>query len=529
MNTTYASKINPRFDNAGVQDVSADLSVAKAGLDVLVKQNENELNALRNIAQDQAQIDFNRGAAELVDKYGTDFKGLNDAMMKLENDLYGQIKGTHPEMAENLLRQNDSVRLRAVDAAHRKYISDNDRRIKEGTGMLLDSYRMALPDDYADYLYNQNLPAEQQEKSINERWVNNLQQIDALLNRRDMNGNYIYDKNTRQQKKFLQAYMLDGGKTMVDRYFQNNDEEGLKKYYESQILAPERYRKLSGMDRDTYDKFREYAKKTLEQMGVKTKNMRFKQSISDAISLQREFSEDTLKNLEESGILPEKITKQLRENNVKFSKVDPTKEESPLALFDVLNIVNSFDVSNGENWDEQVNTVETSLDALNKMADYAQENGLSQQNIQRGQEAIVNKEQDAVFGKVYEKFGTIIDNLQRKLNTVRKPKTLAGKARQWFQETTNWDGMPNEEKKKLITLEMILGNATDRLNAAKLNGEPTTPIFNETYAQIARQVYYPDIDWASVDQNPDEPVEINGELVKIIGYTDDGDIKIERK
>jgi hypothetical protein len=110
MNTTYVSKLNPQFQNAGVKDVSADLSVAKAGLDVLVKQNENELNALRNIAQDQAQIDFNRGAVDLAKKYDTDYEGLDRALLELENKLYNQVRPTHPDMAEEKGSGNRSVR-----------------------------------------------------------------------------------------------------------------------------------------------------------------------------------------------------------------------------------------------------------------------------------------------------------------------------------------------------------------------------------------------------------------------------------
>ncbi len=173
MNTTYTSRLKPQFSNAGVQDVTADFSVAKKGLELLAKENENELKALKNIAQDQSQIEFNRGAAELVDKYGADFKGLSQAMLGLENDLYGRMKGTHPELAEDLLRQYDAVRLRAVDAAHRKYISDNDRRVKEGSKTWLEGYKMARPDDYADYLDNLRKPAEQKHMNIIGQWANN--------------------------------------------------------------------------------------------------------------------------------------------------------------------------------------------------------------------------------------------------------------------------------------------------------------------------------------------------------------------
>lgn len=520
MNTTYTSRLNPQFQNAGVQDVSMNLKPIKESMGTLIKQNENELKALRSIAQDQAQIDFNRGAAELVDKYGTDFKGLGEAMSQLENNLYNQIKPVHPDIAEDLLRQYDSVRLRAVDAAHRKYIADNDRKIKEGTTALLDGYKMALPDDYANYLDNLRKPAEERDNNIIGQWSNNLQQIDILLNRKDMNGNYIYDDKTRKQKKFLQEHMFDGAKNMIDRFITANDKAGLQNYYQAHILAPERYMKETGQDRDTYDKVKKYAETQLSRMDVDAKKLKFEQSIANAMGLQREFSDAKLAELEESGILPEKVLKSLKETNVKFSSVDPTKAELPTAMIDVLDIVNSFDSSYGDGWDEQVNTIETGLAAMDKLADYAQEHGLTERNIKRAKEMIISKEQDAVFSKVYDKFGGIIDDFTKKRAKVRQGPTT-------FGAITNWDGMPNAERNKITQLEIVLGSATDQIHAAYMKGEPISPILNKTYAQVAR-IRYPEIAWSKIDENPEAKVDFHGEIVKIVGYTDDGDIIIER-
>ena len=368
MNTTYVSKLNPQFQNAGVQDVSADLSGVKKGLDVLVKQNENELNALRNIAQDQAQIDFNRGAAELVDKYGTDFKGLDKAMLELENNLYSQIQGTHPEMAEDLLRQNDSVRLRAVDAAHRKYISDNDRRIKEGTAMLLDSYRMALPDDYANYLDNLRKPAEQKDMNVISQWTNNLDQIDKLLNRRDMNGNYIFDKKTRDQKKFLQAYMLDGAKNMIDRFITANDQEGLQDYYQAHLLAPERYMNETGQDRATYDKVKKYAETQLKRMDVDAKELKFKQSVEDAMGLWVENTPQKVQQLREMKILPDRVIDGIEQNNVKFDSLDAKEPILPTNFINISSIIAKWDMTpDATTTDGQIQTMLEANDILEEI------------------------------------------------------------------------------------------------------------------------------------------------------------------
>lgn len=525
MNTTYASKINPRFDNAGVQDVSADLSVAKAGLDVLVKQNENELKALKNIAQDQAQIDFNRGAAELVDKYGTDFKGLDKAMLDLENKLYNQVKPTHPEMAEDLLRQNDIVRLRAVDAAHRKYISDNNKKIKSGSGTLLDSYRLALPDDYARFLNNLRLPAEQKDIEVEQRWANNLQQIDQILNRRDMEGNYIFDESTRKKRANVQDYMVDGGKTLIDRFTANNDQAGLKSYYESHILAPERYMKETGMDRATYDKVRAYAEKALKQLGFDTKEAKFNQSIAEYEGLQREFFPGKLDELEEEG-LPSKLVKSLQKTQVTFSMVDPAKTESPTAMIDSILKVSDFDADYSEGMDAKTQTVYNGTEALNQIGKYAQEHGLSDSTTRKAQEMIINKENQQLFGDIYENWSSMIENFNSKLANVRKGPTS-------FGAITLWDGMTNAERNKITILNNILAESQDLLTEAQEKDPSAIPsILYDTQKRVARLKYSDEIssaDWAKVDSDSDSIIMLRGVPVKIKGYTENGDLIIERQ
>lgn len=525
MNTTYASKINPQFQNVGVKDVTADLSVAKKGMDMLIKENENELKALKNIAQDQAQIDFNRGAAELVNKYGTDFKGLNDAMMKLENDLYGQIKGTHPEMAEDLLRQNDIVRLRAVDAAHRKYISDNNKKIKSGSGTLLESYRLALPDDYARFLNNLRLPSEQKDPEVAARWANNLQQIDQILNRRDMEGNYIFDESTRKKRANVQDYMVDGGKTLIDRFTANNDQAGLKSYYESHILAPERYMKETGMDRATYDKVRAYAEKGLKQLGFDTKEAKFNQSIAEYEGLQRDFFPGKLDELEEEG-LPSKLVKSLQKTQVTFSMVDPAKTESPTAMIDSILAVSDFDADYSEGMDAKTQTVYNGTEALNQIGKYAQEHGLSDSTTRKAQEMIINKENQQLFGDIYENWSSMIENFNSKLANVRKGPTS-------FGAITLWDGMTNAERNKITILNNILAESQDLLTEAKEKDPGAIPaILYDTQKRVARLKYSDEIsaaDWAKVDSDSDSVIMLRGIPVKIKGYTENGDLIIERQ
>lgn len=480
MNTTYVSKLNPQFQNAGVQDVSADLSVAKAGLDVLVKQNENELNALRNIAQDQAQIDFNRGAAELVDKYGTDFKGLDKAMLELENNLYSQIQGTHPEMAENLLRQNDMVRLRAVDAAHRKYISDNDRRIKEGTAMLLDSYKMALPDDYANYLDNLRKPAEQKDMNVISQWTNNLDQIDKLLNRRDMNGNYIFDKKTRDQKKFLQAYMLDGAKNMIDRFITANDQEGLQDYYQAHLLAPERYMNETGQDRATYDKVKKYAETQLKRMDVDAKELKFKQSVEDAMGLWVENTPQKVQQLREMKILPDRVIDGIEQNNVKFDSLDAKEPILPTNFINISSIIAKWDMTpDATTTDGQIQTMLEANDVLGTIADYADKYGMTPQDVESARNMVLNKALSQQYGQLMKTFGDVsngmgiqIDNVEESILRLRenkKPDVQIG------QEKTDFTG----NKDKMTELNRVKYTNKANLEAATAQVRLLDQVFRE--------------------------------------------------
>lgn len=421
MNTTYTSRLKPQFQNAGVQDVTADFSVAKQGLEILAKENENELKALKNIAQDQSQIEFNRGAAELVDKYGTDFKGLSDAMLNLENDLYGRMKGTHPELAQDLLRQYDAVRLRAVDAAHRKYISDNDKRIKEGTATLLEGYKMALPDDYADFLDNLRKPAEQKDKDIIGQWRNNLDQINLLLNRKDMNGNYIFDKKTREQKKFLQDYMLDGAKNMIDRFVTDNDKAGLQNYYQAHLLAPERYMSETGQDRATYDKVKKYAEDTLKRMDVDAKNLKFKQSVSDALGLIVEDVPQTMAKLREEKIVPSRILDNIEKSNVKFSEIDHSKPVLPTNFLKVADIVARWETTpNDVTAEQQAQTALEASEVLWNVADYADKYGLSERDIETARRMIDLKARNRAYGELMRTFGEVTQGFGRQINNVEK-------------------------------------------------------------------------------------------------------------
>lgn len=541
MNTTYASKINPQFSNAGVQDVTADLSGVEKGFDVMIKENENELKALQNIAQDQAQIEFNRGAADLVDKYGTDFKGLDKALLKLENDLYGRIKPTEPVMAENLLRQHDAVRLRAVDAAHRKYISDNDAKLKAGSKALLEGYQIAIPDDYADYLDNLTKPAESKDKDIIAKWQNNIQQIDSLLNRRDMNGNYIFTDKQRKERASLQNYMLDGAKNYIDRYVTNNDEAGLKNYYQAHLLAPERYMDETGQDRATYDKVKKYAEDQLKRMDVEAKELKFKQSVEDAMGLWVENTPQKVQQLREMKILPDRVIDGIEQNNVKFDSLDAKEPVLPTNFINISSIIAKWDMTpDATTTDGQIQTMLEANDVLGAIADYADKYGMNNKEVETARKMVLNKAINQAYGQLIRTFGDVTNNLGVQIVNAEEAfrQVSEGKRPDVKIATTNTGNMKKRDieraKTQVVLLNDLLWNAAiDGQKAMDAGDFDLLPKIQRAVqvgtAHIKYRDNFNDNDWIAWDSDKEHEFvdKEGGGIYKVREITPEGNIITE--
>lgn len=420
-NTTYKSQIKPQFQGVPAQDVTYDLSQPKQMLAELGKGFEQEAKALQDIALDEAQINFNRGAAELVDKYGTDFKGLNNALLNLEKQTYDKFSKRNPDLAMPLLKQQDAVRLRAVDAAHKKYISNNNKKIRESSGALLEGFKVAMPDDYANYLYQLTLPAEQKDTDIIGQWENNLEQIDKLLNRRDMEGNYIFDEKTRKQKKFIQDYMLHGAKNMIDRYVTGDDKAGLQNYYQAHLLAPERYMEETGQDRDTYDKVKKYAEDQLKRYDVKADGLKFKQSVQDAMGLIVENTPEKMAELREANILPKSVLDGIEKNNVRFDSMNPIEPILPTNFLNISSLVSNWEANpDAQTSDEQIQTMVEANEILGTIADYGEKYGLSDEEIKAAKNMVQQKATNQAYGELMRTFGAVTNGMGTQIANVEE-------------------------------------------------------------------------------------------------------------
>ena len=358
MNTTYASKINPQFSNAGVQDVTPDLSGVEKGFDVMIKENENELKALQNIAQDQAQIEFNRGAAELVDKYGTDFKGLDKALLKLENDLYGRIKPTEPVMAEDLLRQNDATRLRAVEQARKNYQRDINIRIKNTSGTMLDGTEANAEGDFLIYLgeVSTKQPDERKPENIMP-FLKDLEQHNAILARKDMDGNPIFTDTQIASRKGMKGVRMNA----AYRYIDGMTLDQLQNFYNTTFQS-EQWDKDTGFNVDDKHKLESRIKTRIKDLKSDEGKAIKVRAVQDTANLINNGGDMVAINeLKKSGFIPEKLideTSKTSNTIIENNWYDPKNKSDPTGLLKIYSDLNTLIKETDDSPDAQLNRIE---------------------------------------------------------------------------------------------------------------------------------------------------------------------------
>lgn len=380
MNTTYTSKLNPQFSNAGVKDVTANLSPAKAGLDALMKENQNELNALKNIAQDQAQIEFNRGAVDLAKQFGTDYEGLDKALLNLENKLYNQIKPTHPDMAEDLLRQFDNARFRAKKHARKEYISINNKRIKDGSGLMLDGLEAQAKTDaflYISEVSSKN-PEERKRENI-QPFLNDIQQYNGILYRTDMDGNPIFTSNQIESKKGLRGAMKDAMYEFID----GSTADQLENFYNTRFQSKQ-WLDDTGFSQDDKHKFETRIKNRINELKNDTKHQIQVRAIQDTASLLSEYSDEKIDELRKNTEAPKPLVKKAQELNEKIIKAnwyDPKNKSDPTGVFEALISMDSIIRNPNTDTDSMAEKVAMGQDIVETMIQNAKKMNLSNDEI----------------------------------------------------------------------------------------------------------------------------------------------------
>lgn len=396
MNTTYTSKLNPQFSNAGVQDVTANLSPAKAGLDVLMKENQNELNALKNIAQDQAQIDFNRGAVDLAKKYGTDYKGLDKALLGLENDLYNQVKPTHPEMAEDLLKQYDNARFRAVEHARKEYLSVNDRRIKDGTGLMLDGLEAQAKTDAFLYLSEVSTKDPEERKQANiQPFLDDLKQHNQLLYRTDMEGNPIYTPNQIESRKGLRGSMNDA----MYEFINGSTQEQLENFYNTRFQSKQ-WLDDTGFSQADKNKFATAIKSRIKELKDDTDHKIQVRAVQETAGLLAEYSDEKVNELRKNSNAPKALVNKAQDLNKKIISenwYDPANKSDPTGIFEALvgmgNIIQDKDTASNS----ELNKLEKGMAIMDATVANAKKMNLSKDDLKKVGGWLSDSISDSIF------------------------------------------------------------------------------------------------------------------------------------
>ena len=490
------------------------------------KMGDAKIQAANNNYKLYAEALVTSESNKIYNQFKNDPIQLANALGKIPEMLSNLPPEIQSEMGKKLYLNSVSLVQKAEENQTALYDAEN----KKNADFTIENTRQNILPSYMNLLQNNIAPAEDKKPVLNDIFLSNVDSLQTLSDLKNSKGLDVYTDAQKKTIRNISDVELDGFKQFVDSMILNDNEDFEKTtaYYQQHVLAPERFMSENYMNRDTYDKARAYLEKQMKQAGADIKNMRFKQSVKEATELQMVDLPGRLQELKESGLIDRKIINQIEKTNVKFNEIDPAKTESPVAMINMLEIINSQRYSSVPTTeDEQQKILEEGTATLDAVAEYAQAYGLSPKNVQGIRETVVNIETNAAFAPVLRNFGDIIEDFESKLETVRKRSTKSGIGAS-YMNLTNHDGMSNEEAIKIIRLNNLLAQSTDVINQQIRNQDWNG--VRQTQKEVqkgAARISYDWIDWDEVDRNPDATFERNGRTVKVKGYTIDGDVIFE--
>lgn len=466
---------------------------------------------------------------KLFEQYKADPIMLANALGKLPEMITDLPEDVQAQMQSKLAISNMGL----VQKAQNNQLILQDQETKVNANKNIEDIYTTIGENYYNVMKNAMSPAEEKDRLSFDSFISQLSDLHDLANIKDHNGKYIYSEAEKKKILNISDTQLESGKKFVDAMILDDDDKltNTQKYYQEFVLAPERFMKDNYMNRDTYEKFKAYIKNRMEEAKVTTKGLKFKQSVQNAMALQVEDLPGTLADLKKEGLIDSKIIDQIEKTNVKFNEIDHSKTETPVAMIDLLQIVNSWNrlPDNATETDKSMVLAQGTA-ALDAIADYAKKYGLSPASVARARKMIVMKEQDVVYGDMLDKFGAItqsfgaeIPDMQRKLNIIR------GEGSKWGN-----NGISDLEMAKLIDLNEALAVATDESMEAIRTQDVDR--YNQVQQELSKRVaqikykgIIQDVDWALWEKNPDTPISIpGGRIIKILGFTPDGDIIVEK-
>lgn len=462
-------------------------------------------------------------AAKLYNEFSDDPIQLSNGLAKLPD----MLKGIPQELQDEMIQKSYLQGVALVQKAQNNQRVKQDLQNKQMTDSGIVESKGLLSQVYQNVLQNHISKAEDKNFVANDIFLQEVNNLNSLSELTTFNGKSAYTDTQKKAIRNIDNLELDGFKQFFDTMItnDNDDLQATKDYYTKFILAPERFMSENYMNRDTYDKVRAYAEKQLKQAGADIKKARFNQSIKEATELQVADLPGQLNSLRESGLIDSRILDNIEKTNVKFNNIDPSKAEMPIAMINMLQILNNERLNNAPRTEaEQQEILEKGTAALDSIAEYAQEYGLSPENVQRARETVVNLEQNLAFRPVLDNFRDIVDNFDSKLASVRRRATMKGGFSDVIRNITLWDGMSHQEEQKMIALNNALAIATDTINQQIRNGDwagvrQTQREFQKTAGRLKNDW----VDWQEADNNKDAVFLRNGQYVKPLNFTEDGD------
>lgn len=463
-------------------------------------------------------------SAKLYEQFKTDPIQLSNALGKLPDMLNGLPEEIQDQMKNKLILK--SVAL--VQKAQENHLTAQDEENKQRANLSIDQNKAQASLTYQSVLQNHISKAEDKNPVMNNVFLESVMGLNDLAELKNHNGKEVYTEQQRKAIRNIDDLEYAGFKQFFDTMLVNDNDnlEQSKDYYTKFILAPERFMQENYMNRDTYDKVKAYAEKELKRAGADIKKARFNQSIKEATELQMADLPGKIAYLKEQGLLNSDLIGNIEKVNVKFNEIDPSKAESPIAMINLLQIMNSQKYMPAPRTEaEQQEILEKGTATLDAIADYAQTYGLSPDKVRTIREAVVNMETNTAFAPILQNFGDIVDNFQRKLNIVRRRSTGKGGLGTFLLDLTSIDGMSNEEEIKMITLNNLLAQATDQMNAQIRAGDwagvrQTQRAVQKQAARLKENW----IDWEVADSDKNAVFLKNGQYVRPVSNTENGDI-----
>lgn len=488
-------------------------------------------------------------SAKLFQQYSDKPMELSAALGKLPE----MFKDLPEDLQEEMTRKIyiDSVGL--VQKAQNNFLVAQDQQNKQNALGSAEMSKALMEQQYQNILQNHISPKEQKDEISNEIFGTQYNNLDAIADLQDHNGKYMFSDAQRKAFRNIDNLEYDGFRQFVDTMILNDNEDlqQTKDYYTKFVLAPDRFMKENYMNRETYDKSRTYIEKELKRAGAEIKEARFNQNMLEAMSLQLENTPGRIQALKDAGWDP-KLLDSIEKTNAKFDAIDPSKVNSPIGMIVALETVNNWKrLPEVQTEEEKLLTLAEGTQALDEIADWCVNSGASQKHCDQVRKMVVAKEQDRMysqmleqFGEITHSFGTVIPDLNRKLDLIRTADTkesLGDKITHYTPGPISYVTEKIKHPEKVLSDDELerLGQLNEALAIAEETGRlalragdldayyKAQSDLSKKAAMIKYDKFITATQWADWEKNPEKPVKIGAKMVKIIGFTDDGEIIAE--